>query len=232
MTLRVPPTIHDFNDYVNDSDDHLQSDRTPGNPVWQVLGITNGDADEWHLRRLNWQTNLYPLWSNKDTKTKTVVTNVNSFMNQFRQFSRPLLNIMAASPNAIAKDEVIMRFKINPKKPTRPTDPVAEVVTLGMQPVGGGNIRFSAKYPGDTDRYSIPKDASGLELRWKIGEVGEAPANVDECPEHYTSTRARFSLNVGAANHNKNIYIFARWTDIHNPARAGAWTEMLTSGVL
>lgn len=230
---RVPITISEANDYVNNSDDHLQSSREPsGTAVYELLGLTSANADGWHARRLNWRDNLYPKWSNKDLKTKTVVKNVKDFLTEFRTFSRPLLNIMAASPNAIVQDETILRFVKNPKKPVRPTAPITEVVLLAVQSIGGGGFRFSARYPSDEDRYSIPEDASGLEIRWKIGSIEEVPANVDECTKHHISTRARFSLNVGAENHNKNIYLFARWTDIHNPSRAGDWTDMKMSGIL
>lgn len=230
---RVPIPIPEANDYINNSDDHLQSDRDPsGTAVYELLGLTSADADEWHSRRLEWRDNLYPKWSNEDLKTKTVNDNVVKFLKEFRIFSRPLLNIMAASPNVITQDEVVMRFVKNPKKPSRPSAPVAEVVLLNMQSIGGGGFRFSGRYPSDEDRYSVPPDASGLEIRWKIGSIEEVPANVDECPNHHTSTKARFNLNMGAGNHNKNIYLFARWTDIHNPSRAGDWTDMKTSGIL
>ena len=34
--------------------------------------------------------------------------------------------------------------------------------------------------------------------------------------------RASFTMNLGAENHNLNIYAFARWIDTTNPARANS----------
>ena len=232
---RVPRSIDRFASYLNDTDVHLQSNRPAGpggTPVFELLGLTSGQADDWNLKRVDFRDNLYPLWTNKNTKTETVNENVVKFMNDFFDFSKPLLNIMAASPNAITQDENIFNFKITRANPTRPTTPIAEVVVLELKPIGGGDIRVRARESELATRGRIPDDAKALEIRYKVGAIGEAPASVGETNEVVISTRAIFVLNVGDENHNLNIYAFARWIDTTNAARAGSWTELTTRGIL
>jgi len=230
---RVPRTVDRFASYLNDTDSHLQSNRPAGPggvPVFELLGLTIPQVDEWSSKRVDFRDNLYPLWTNKNTKTETVNENVVKFMNEFFVFSKPLLNIMAASPNAVTQDENIFNFKITRKKPTRPTAPISEVVVLDLNPIGGGTMRVKGRQDEEAKRGKIPETAKAIEVCWIVGTA--PPASVLDCTENIISTRASFTMNVGAENHNLNIYAFARWIDTTNPARAGAWTDMVTTGIL
>ena len=228
-TTRVPQTIGEFDIYLNTTDDYLQGSRD-GTLISELLGLTPSQSAEWSSRRIYWRDDLHKKWSNPLTKTQAVNLQVRNFMQDFRDFSRPLLNKMAASDNATEEDEVALNFKISRKDPTHPTTPIEDIVVLSLQAIGGGDIRISGRTSHDASRPSVPDDAKGLELRYLIGK--EAPLSVDECEEHLISTKSGFVLNVGAKNHNKNIYCFARWVDTSDPSRAGSWTKMVTSGIL
>lgn len=230
---RVPRTIARFASYLNDTDVHLQSNRPVGpggTPVFELLGLTSGQADGWNLRRVDFRDNLYPKWTNKNTKTETVNEDVADFMEEFFDYSEPLLNIMAASTNAINQDANIFNMVINRKDPTRPTEPIEEVVVLDLNPVGGGTMRVRGRQTAQAKRGKIPETAKAIEVCWTVGTA--PPASPLDCTENIISSRSTFTMNVGAENHNLNIYAFARWIDTSNAARAGAWTELSTRGIL
>jgi len=228
-TTRVPRTIRKFNDYIKDSDDHLQSDRA-STPIYSLLGLDATQAGEWSTRRLYWEDTLYPKWSSPNTKTPTVNLEVKNVMDSFIEFSRPLLNIMAVNLNATEEDEKALNFKRFRKEPVHPTAPIDEDVYLDLKPKGGGDMRIRCRSEKEATRASIPDGAKAVELAYLIGT--SAPESVAECTNFKTSTKALFNINVGAANAGNKMYCYARWIDTSNLARAGSWTDMVVSGIL
>src|ERR1041384_5763024 len=94
---RIPVKIEPFNSYLNNTDDFLQSLVGAGpDHNWERLGVATGDAAEWHTRRQHWSTVLYPKYSNKDTRTKTVTEQVKNFRKDFSVFGNPVLDTMAS----------------------------------------------------------------------------------------------------------------------------------------
>src|ERR1051325_5609182 len=119
---RIPTEISKFDPCINSTDDYLLTVCNVGPPPehnWERLGITLQNKDDWHAKRLYWKDNLFPKYFSKLTKTEAVNAEVENFIKSFRTFARPLLNIMAASPNANEDDEVALNFKINRKPPSK-----------------------------------------------------------------------------------------------------------------
>jgi hypothetical protein len=222
---RIPTVISKFNTYINTSDDHNQSFRG-GSQVYALLGMSAANATEWHNRRVFWRDTLYLKYSNPDTRTKTVNLEVKNFIRDFRAFANPQLDIMAASPNATAADEVIYNFKIDRAEPVHPETPIAEDCILGITALGQGNLRIRCRVSEDASRASVPLDAKGLELRYLIGDA--PPLSVDDCPLSKTSTKALFTFSAGAANSGKKMFAYARWIDFSDDSRAGSWSAMVT----
>src|ERR1035437_7114194 len=114
---RIPDSPKKFDPYITTSDDRLQAtEPTSGNPYWQFLGLSSANATDWHNKRTFWDTpitGLYALYSNIPTSTKTVKGQVKQFIKDFHTFANPLLNLIAASPNAKKGEEDIFNLVLN-----------------------------------------------------------------------------------------------------------------------
>ena len=225
VTTRIPQAIPEFRDYINDTDDYLFA-TSGGVQNYVRLGLSVTNAGNWHDKRVFFRDTLYPKYSSENTRTTTIIHQLENFMDDFREFANPLLDIMAASPNAVEADETAMNFKIGREEPVHPTTPIDADIFLKITSKGQGSLQIRCRETKDATRASIPEDAKAVELRYKIG--GTEPDSVDECPLTKISTKALFTFSVGANNSTKKIRMFARWIDTTNESRAGAWSEMVT----
>jgi hypothetical protein len=225
---RVPRTIPEFRDYLNNSDDYLFSLRG-GTLVYVLLGLLVANANEWHIRRVYFRDTLFPLYSNENTRTTTVIHQVQNFMKSFFIFSKPLLNIMAASPNAIEADETALNFKISRKNPSKPTTPINKQCHTLLVPKTGGKMKASSRTSTDATRSSVPEDALGVQYAYKIG--GTPPADVDDGTQKEFLSGSMHTLSFGTGNVGKKFYIYSRWFNPTYPQFAGPWSDLQTGGV-
>ena len=124
---RVPRTIAAFNEYIQNTDDRLQANNpVTGNPYYKDYAVDAGDATEWHDRRTEWDTKIFPASSNPTTSTSIAKADTKSFMADFRDFATPILNIIEVSKIAGNAEEHIFNFVLHRKSPTRPTSPISE----------------------------------------------------------------------------------------------------------
>src|SRR3954465_5876863 len=110
---RITRDIGPFNAYITSTDTFLQALVPPSGPTknWERLGLLMAKADEWHTRRQAWDI-LYAKYIDTDLSTSVIKKQVHNFIESFREFAGPLLNIMAASPNATEADEAKFNFVI------------------------------------------------------------------------------------------------------------------------
>lgn len=228
-TNRVPRTIPAFRDYINDTDDYLLAT----DPLFGFnhlrLGITADNATDWHTKRVYFRDTLYPTYSNGNTRTPTVVHQLQNFMKNFPKFANPLLNIMAASPNAIEADETAMNFKIGRESPSRPTDPIAEECITAIIPKTGAKVKTSSRTSHDSKRASVAKGATGVQYAYKIG--GSAPVNPEDGTVKEFLSGSSYLLSLGVENVGKKLYFYSRWFNPSYPQFAGPWSDMQTGGV-
>src|SRR5438094_8516237 len=110
---RVHQTIGAFNTYIRNTDVRLQAI----NPVttqnyWKDYGLVIGDANDWHSREQAWVNTLFPAYSNPATSTSIAKADVQTFMNNFREFANPLLDKIEVSPIAGNAEEQIFNFHL------------------------------------------------------------------------------------------------------------------------
>jgi hypothetical protein len=222
-STRIPRTISEFNDYIENTDDHLQSTRA-GGQVYDILGISTPQADEWSNRREYWEDTLYPKYRSKDTHTPTVTLEVQNFMKNFREFGNPLLNLMAASFNANEKDAVILNFALGRKAPTKPESPIAEKSFTSLKILGGSEIKAASKTDHDASRASVAEHADGVQYAYVV--ANDPPANVDDgtVKEFYSGSTHTF--NLGVENLGKRFYVYTRWYNSKYPEFAGPWSNL------
>lgn len=250
---RIPDSITEFNDYINNTDTYqLQSDMIgppPGTTHWQRLGLTLAESTEWTNRRVLWRDTLYPQYSNANTSTKVVKANVQLFMKGFRTFANPLLNRMAVSPNVRPADEQVFRFVAN--RDTTPTGrgKINDLPHPLLQAIGGGEVKIKVRTLSDATRASRHPLADAVEVRWVVlapaaagsgtptpGTPSSAavviPEVPDNCPNVFTSRKAFFTLATGPASKNKNLYCFFRWINTVTPANSGPWSNLFQTPLL
>lgn len=225
---RIPNKIADFNAYLTSSDDYLKTELSAGPPPvtnGTRLGLQASDVTAWTNYRTQWVP-LYATYNNTNTRTTTVTQQVNNLIAAFREFAQPLLNIMAASPNATEYDEQALNFKVERKPPTRPTVPIAEECVSSASSLGGGQVKFISRTNHDTARASLADGADSIQYAYKIGD--QAPANPDDTSKTIIATRASTVQALGTDASGKKLHYYARWFNTKYPQFAGPWSELMT----
>jgi len=223
MGPRIPRKIAEFNSYVINSDNYLQTENPGPPPIenWQRLGLSEPAATGWHNARLEWDA-LYAIYNNPSTRTKAVTSSLATARETFIGFAQPLLDIMAASPNADDNDETALNFKIGRSTPSHPTTPIVQQCFVTLQGVGGAMVKFKCKTATDAKRASLPHEANSIMIAYKVGEV--PPANADDGTVKEIITRASDVRSLGIENRGEQVFMYARWYNTHYPQFAGPWS--------
>lgn len=248
MPTRIPPNIPGFNTYVNNTDTYLVA----GAPVTngERLGLTPQNLTDWNAQRVNWRDTLYPKYSDPLQSTSAVKAQVHNFMEDFRTFAQPLLNVMAASPNATEDDEAVFNFTIGHAAPVHHTTPIADGVVFEAKPIGGGDLHFSCRTAHDDHRASKAEEADSVQLAYEITDLrnnnnngggtptppgpdrpGEErdnriPTPADKGMTKEIFTKSQFTFHAGAENVGKRLVAFMRWYNTKHPELAGPWTAI------
>lgn len=230
---RVPETIAEFNSYITTTDDYLQAPATPPTNATR-LGLSAQNQTDWSDKRTAW-TALYAKYQDPMQSTSAVKGNVKIFMDDFRAFANPLLNIMAASPNAIHDDEVILHFKIGKAPAHHQTTPFTDTVQFEAQNLGGGELQFSCRVSSDMHRPSLIEGADSVQVAYQImvPDGGTPPPGGDPIPtpddegmQREIFTHAQFVFNAGVTNVGKRMVVFVRWYNTKHPELAGPWSAV------
>ena len=175
-TTRISSSHKIFDPYITSGDDHLQAiEPTSTLPYWQWLGLTAVNASDWHTKRQAWDTpgtGLFALYSNVATSTSVVKQNVKTFITNFKTFASPLLDIIAASPNAAAQEEQIFNLilKKNRKKPTKTHTPIADQCLTTWSSNKGGDMKAASRNEHEAKRASVTAGADGVQYAYMILE--------------------------------------------------------------
>ena len=224
---RVPKSIFPFNSYLTTTDNFLQAISSGTTHNWERLGLSTDLADAWHNQLTAWQP-LFDLWSSDSTRTKTVVADVHSFIDDFIASSRNTLNLIASSPNAISSDGVVFHLVITADraKPSHPTMPITATCEVGFERLGGSTMRLSFHETGNSGRPAIVDGADSVQTAVQIGGA-EPPNNPDEMTQGL-STHAVVVHGFGPENIGQRLYIFVRFYNTKYPEFAGPWSILYT----
>jgi len=241
-----------FDPYISTTDDRLLAiEPGSGLPYWQYLGLSSANATDWHNKRMFWDapvTGLFAQYSNPDISTGSVKKRVKLFINDFRIFANPLLNLIAASPNASPNDEDIFNLvlNVNRQKPSHPHTHIADQCFTDWLGGKGGNMKAVSRSSHDTKRASLAERADGVQYAWKImdtkpnavesEEAGNetatklkrGPQNPDDGTKQEFFSGATHEFIFGADKEGMYLCIWTRWFHSKHPELAGAWSEMQT----
>ncbi|HEX7414744.1 MAG TPA: hypothetical protein VF411_11940 [Bacteroidia bacterium] len=200
---RISESPKEFNIEIARMDDRLQalaptSPPPPGTPInyWAFLGLTNVNASDFHNKRLFWNTpvtGLYAKYSDPTTSTSAVKTQVKLWIAAFRAFANPLLNIIAASPNATSDDETIFNLVLNVNRHhgTHTHTKIADKCVTEWAGEGVGTKKAASKSSADTKRHSLAAGADGVQYAYTI--MDENPKTIQP------RTQAVINTNNAAA---------------------------------
>ena len=168
---RIPKTIPLFNDYINTTDDRLNTVKPPGPGKYgAAYGLTVPETADWTTRRTNWRDVLYPKYINPATRTTVVTHDLNDAMTGFRTFAEPPLNRIASSGIAGNEEEEIFNIDLSHDTPTR-----AGVMSVepGFQfePSTHGVHRFRFANPLDPNTQAMPDKQKVIVERF-VGVAG------------------------------------------------------------
>jgi hypothetical protein len=238
---RIPQTIPEFNDYINNTDDYLLAG-TPTNRERLGLSISNGT--DWHDKRVFWRDTLYPKYIDPLQSTSAVKTQVRDFMADFRTFGNPLLNIMVADPDANSNDEAVFKFVITPAAPSTPTTPITDPVAYETMSLNGGLVEFVCRPAHDSKHPSKHPESDSIQLAYLLQE-NDGPASPNpnpdpggEIPDPDTAamqkelfTKAVFIKSFGVLSKGKLLICYLRWYNTKHPNLAGPWTGPFVVGI-
>jgi len=153
---RVPSTIPLFNDYINNTDNRLQSiNAGTGQKYGLDYGFSAGELADWATRRGTWRDVLYPTYINPATSTTVVKHDVADAMSSFRTFAEPLLNKIASSGIAGNEEEEIFNIDLSRDTPTR-AGVMAVEPGFAFEPSTHGVHRFRFANPLDPSTQAMP----------------------------------------------------------------------------
>ncbi len=239
---RVPETIPEFNEYINNTDDYLLAGGPPTNR--ERLGLSVANGTDWSAKRVFWRDTLYPKYIDPLQSTSAVKEQVRNYMKDFSTFARPLLNIMAADPDATSDDEAVFNFVIEPAAPTRSTTPITDSVVYETVSLNGGLVEFTCRPAHDSKHPSKHPMADAIQVAHQIqGGVGNTPGpnptpETEGLPDPNSSamvkelfTKSVFIVNFGVMSKGKLALIYLRWYNTKRPDLSGPWTGPFAIGI-
>lgn len=226
---RMPNNFDEFNTYLGQGVTYLQA----GTPTTNAerLGIDTTEVTDLNSYYTDWKP-VYSLYSDKkNSRTTSVIEQLRIIQDNVFDYdhTQHILDRIAASPNATVTDLTTFNIKsglLAKTTRTKPTTPISEVVSATIKQQGGGILAIKCRDEA-SGTAAIVEEANCVEYMYKIGT--EAPASVKaDGLKNGLSTRASFTLSVGAENSAKNIYIYFRWLNTKYPALAGPWSSLQT----
>lgn len=216
---RIPRVISELNSYIRTTDTYLHEENPgpPPTPNWQRLGLTEPNATSWHNARQTWES-IYAIYEDPNTRTKAVTANLHTARESFIAFAQPLLDIMAASPNADDGDEVALNFKIGRKEPSHPTVPIAEICIPKVEIVGQGVTKFVIRTDEDR-RPAMAPGANIIQMVYKVSE--QAPLGPSDGTTMVILGKATDKHNFGDENIGKRCWVWFRYFNTKYPHLAG-----------
>lgn len=230
---RIPRSMEGFNTYIINTNNHLLAGEPTTNA--ERLGILPTEMTQWTSFATDWSP-LYSRYSDKKNSRTSAVIDEMRLINEdciaFDQDNR-ILDRIASSPNVTVSDLSLFNIKRGlMQKSTRSvsTTPISEPVMAAMQPIGGGSFAIKCRSASGS-RASIIAGADCVQFVYSVGDTPPTSAESTGLSKDISS-KASFTLALGAANSAKYLYIYFRWYNTKHPELAGTWSAMQTSLIL
>jgi hypothetical protein len=184
------------------------------------------EMESWTNYKNQWNA-LYQKYSDKEASRTTAITNkLRSVQESFKTFAQRLLNMMAGIRTATDDDAAVLNFVINRAQPSSSSTPIDEIPTFSASPLGGEVIKFSFRPTSDSNRAGKLEDASGIEIRYEIGD-GTSSTGANNLT-FFVSTKSIFNLTLPKSAKGKTMFVSARWIVASDQSRNGPWSSMMS----
>ncbi len=231
---RIPRKDELFDKYVTTTTSTMAATDWP--PVWQRLGLTATEKDQWLSLGAAWIA-IYVKCSSKLTCTSSAIKQKNTIKKNFIVFATPVLVRMSGSSVLTEDDRAVFNLRKRDVVPTArykiEGSPMGTLVAVGV-----ATMRLRVRRADDADRCSIHPLADGVEVRYALVDSSVIPGSPDEpsfalqAPNYVISKKAIFLLPLEASASAKRLYVFMRWVNLSNPAHNGPWGTAIQSVVL
>jgi hypothetical protein len=229
---RIPRDVNGFNSYISITGSYL----TEGSPTnASRLGITDAEVTTWKGFGTSWNPLFTKYGDKKNSRTTAVIEQLHDIIDNCVAFdqSNHILDRIAASTSATITDFETFNVKSGSlEKNTRSisTTPISEKVSATIQPLGGGSVSIKS-YTPTSQRAGICDGADSVQYTYSVGTTPPASADADGLKTGL-STKASFTLDLGAASSAKYLYIYFRWYNTKHPDLAGPWCSLETMLIL
>lgn len=229
---RIPRGIEEFNPFIINTNIYL-ADGEPTNAT--RLGFVPAETAQWNAFANDWEP-LYIKYSDKKaSRTTAIKDQLLAIIDECLELDQNnrLLDRIAASPNVTILDMETFNIRqgvLQKETHSVPQTPIVDPVLASIQPIGGGSFSIKCNN-GRRTRAAIFEDADSVQYTYLVGDVAPASPEVVGLTKEI-STRAGFTLALGAENSEKHLYIYFRWYLTSYPNFAGPWSSLYTSLIL
>ena len=225
---RIPRAIEEFNPYIINTSNYL-ADGTPTNAT--RLGFVETEVEKWTGFAGNWTQLYFKYADKKSSRTTAIKDQLLRIIDDCIELDQDnhLLDRIAASPNANIIDMETFNIKKGILKVSRsaPKTAITEPVLASIQSIGGGSFTIKCNN-SNGGRAAIFADADSVQYTYFVGSTAPTSVNAPGLTKEI-STRAAFTLALGAENSEKHLYIYFRWYLTKYPNFAGPWSSMQTA---
>jgi len=172
---------------------------------------------------------LYNAIKNKQTRTPQQVDDHTEGRDTAEDFIQPFANEFIINNSAIS-NSTKEALGFNPPTTEQHERPqIEDVPFAAMDAQPGSRIEFTCRTLSDASRASMHPDADVVEVRFIVGTT--PPATVNDCSQKEISSKAKFTIELNAADAGKKIFAFVRWRNNSEPSKSGPYGDMLTTVV-
>ena len=243
LTGRIPNLLADFDHYVRTATTYLD---TP-DPVTLIkhgirLGLTAPEIAQGITYKVQWTDpvtpGIYDKHIDENVTGKKTARDVAKFTDTFNKWLHPLLDRMEGSAAINIDDRAVLRIAKKPTTYSRPIAKIDEIPEVTVTGSGRGMVTLKSRVPGKKGRPSLPATANAVEVTYAIyGKEFKAenelspkvkkvePVTEKDCTWVEQHTQAVFEMEVGTEFSGGTLKGWAHYIDVHNPKRAGDWSE-------
>jgi len=205
--------------------DYLQGQVTANMVAWNIPVANAGALSAAFLV----YKPLYNAIVNKQTRTSQQVDDHTAGRKTAEDFIQPFANEFIINNSAIS-NSTKEALGFNPPTSERHERPqIEDVPFAAMDALPGSRIEFTCRTQSDASRASMHPDADVVEVRYIIAST--PPATVNDSTQKEVSTKAKFNIELNAADAGKKIFAFVRWRNNSEPEKSGPFGDMLTTTV-
>ena len=190
-------------------------------------GILPADVTALTTRRAAYEP-LYAKAQEKKDRTAGDVDRHRQMRKAYEKEIQAFVNAWLRYNALVSRDERI-EMGIPPRdlEPT-PRGQIEAIPVVGLEAIGGGDVKARCQVTTDATRYSRHPLADGIEVKYTWVPKGEMPPEKpDDCKNALTSKKAQFIIHCGPGNAGETFWGFFRWVNLTTPANSGQWSKAL-----